>query len=117
MKNRSYSRFRCQYAPLSSLFLLLVCIALMLSGCVSFHAIEQQRVDQGKLLLNGEADPNAPAKTRKIVGVDIKLPPGPGKKEDEGKVPPPDPASAPREPEKVIEFIPMKGTRSVSDEN
>jgi hypothetical protein len=90
--------------------------AVALTGCVSFHAIEQQRVDQGKLLLNGQPDPNAEPKVRKIVGVDIHLPPGPGKKEDENLPPPaPDPATAPKQPEKVIEFIPMKGTKNPDD--
>lgn len=89
---------------------------LTLSGCVSFHAIEQKRVDQGRPLLNGEPDPNAPVATRKIVGIDIHLPPGPGKKEEENLPPPvPDPATAPKTPEKVIEFLPMQNTTRADD--
>ena len=101
---------------MKSLKVLLIAPVLFFSGCVSFHAIEQQRVDQGRALLNGEADPQAPVRVRKIVGVDIHLPPGPGKKEEENLPPPaPDPATAPKKPEKVIEFIPMHGTKTPDD--
>lgn len=76
------------------------------SGCVSLRALEQERVDQGRLRLDGTADPDAPRKTRKIIGIDIELP-------RSGESNPPEPqAPAPARPEEELSVLPMKGLRS-----